>query len=156
MDELAGIYARELPTVDRSVQLGVASSKLVHVSFPTEPDEGATDDHELLDRVESVVEGGEPDDFEDVAVGLTVPTNQRAVLERLRQVRPGESIDVEGLTRMTPNLDAEEDDDRALVREALSANPIPLVVPDHRVDGVSGALPGEVRRRLRGVEGLSP
>lgn len=155
MDALAGIYARELPTVDRHVQLGVASGTLVHVSFPPTPDEDADDDHELLDRFERVFEDGEPDDFEDVEIGLTVPTDQRAVLERLREVRPGETVDVESLTRMTPSLDAEEDEDRGTVREALAANPIPVVLPDHRVDGVAGAIPGAVRRRLREVEGLS-
>lgn len=154
MDAIAGIYARELPSVDRYVQLGVASDKLVHCSFPESPDEEATGEHELLDRVERVVEDGEPDDFADVEIGLTVPTDQRAVLERLREVRPGETVDVPALARMTPSLD-DEDEDREVVRRALRGNPIRLVLPDHRVDGIEGATPGEVRRRLREVEGLS-
>lgn len=156
MEDIAGIYTRELPSLDRSVQLGIASGKLVHVSFPRQPDEGAETEHELLDRVATIFGSGEPDHLDDVEVGLTVPTDQRAVLEALRQVRPGESTDVQRLARMTPDLDHEEDEDRALVHEALANNPLPLAVPDHRVDGISGATPGEVRSRLREVEGLSP
>lgn len=166
MEDIAGIYTRELPTVDRHVQLGIASGTLVHVSFPPAPDEDASTEHELLDRFECVIEDGEPDDFQDVEIGLTVPTDQRAVLERLRTVRPGETVDVRALARMTPSLnpDGDEADDGAddgaeeaigVVHEALGANPIPVVLPDHRVDNVSGALPGAVRRRLREVEGLS-
>lgn len=156
MEDVAGIFARELPTLDRHVQLGIAGGKLVHVSFPRTPDDEAGDDHELLDRIAAIFAEGEPDHLEDVEIGLTVPTDQRAVLEALRQVRPGESTDVHGLARMTPTLDDEEDDDLRLVREALSNNPLPLAIPDHRVDGVSGATPGELRSRLREIEGLSP
>lgn len=156
MEDVAGIYTRELPALDRSVQLGIASGKLVHVSFPRRPDRDGEGEHELLDRIATVFASGEPDHFGDVEVGLTVPTDQRAVLEALRQVRPGESTDVQGLARMTPTLDHGDDDDSALVREALANNPLPLAVPDHRVDGVSGATPGEVRSRLREIEGLSP
>jgi methylated-DNA-[protein]-cysteine S-methyltransferase len=40
------------------------------------------------------------------------------------------------------------------VREALAANPVPLLIPDHRVrDGPSGAPP-PVEQKLRAVEGL--
>lgn len=155
MDALAGIYARELPTIDRHVQLGVARDKLLHVSFPRTPDEEATGEHELLDRFERVLVDGEPDDFVDLEVGLTVPTDQRAVLEHLRKVRPGETVDAHALARMTPSLDAEEDEDLEVVRRALSQNPIPIVLPDHRVDEIEGATPGAVRRRLREVEGLT-
>jgi methylated-DNA-[protein]-cysteine S-methyltransferase len=55
---------------------------------------------------------------------------------------------------MTPGFDADSTDDLVSVREALSENPAPLFVPDHRVrDGPSGA-PGVVEQRLRSVEGL--
>jgi len=155
MEEIGGIYARHVPAVDRYVQLGIASGKLVHVSFPGTPEEDADEDHELLDRVTAVLEG-EADDLSDVEVGLTVPTDQRAVLETLRTVPRGASTDAERLVRRTPGLDPEDDDAPAVVRRALAANPVPVVVPDHRVDGVEGATPGVVRRRLRELEGLTP
>ena len=47
-----------------------------------------------------------------------------------------------------------EQEDQQQVREALAANPVPLLIPDHRVrDGPSGAPP-EVEQRLRSLEGL--
>lgn len=155
MDDLAGIHARHLPDLDRHVQVGLASGTLVQVSFPETPDETAAGDHELLDRLAGVVTGEREDDFDDVAVALTVPTDQRAVLETLRTVPAGTSTEVETLLRMTPGLDPEGDGAEATVREALRANPLPVVIPDHRVDGAQGATPDPVRRRLRAVEGIA-
>lgn len=153
MEAAAGIHARESEYLERFVQLGVAGGKVVSVSFPPAADEAATPDHPLLDRVFRYLEGG-ADDFADVDVGLTVPSDQRAVLEALRGVGHGEQISVETLARMTPDLDPGAEDDRELVRLALAENPVPLVIPDHRVrDGPSGAPP-EVEQRLRSLEGL--
>lgn len=154
MDDLAGIHARALPELDRHVQVGVASGRLVQVSFPETPDEAAAGDHELLDRLAGVLAGEREDDFDDVTVALTVPTDQRAVLQTLRTVPAGTSTDPEALVRMTPGLDPEDDGAEATVREALRANPVPVVIPDHRVDGAQGATPDPVRRRLRELEGI--
>lgn len=153
MDEEAGIYARESSYLDRYVQVGVASGRVISVSFPADPDEGAQPDHDLLDRIAAYLEG-EEDDFRDVEVGLTVPTDQRAVLEAVREIPYGEQLSVERLARLTPELDPEDEDDLVLVRTALDGNPVPLLVPDHRVrDGPSGAPP-EVEQKLRSLEGL--
>jgi len=40
------------------------------------------------------------------------------------------------------------------VTDALRENPIPILFPDHRVQGGPYATPGEVRAELRRVEGL--
>jgi len=148
-----GIYARESGYLNRFVQLGVAGDRVVSVSFPTVADETARDDHPLLDRIDRYLEGG-ADDFADVGVGLTVPTDQRAVLEALRRVPYGEQLSVAKLAGTVPDLDPADDADQELVRTALAANPVPLVIPDHRVrDGPSGAPP-EVEQLLRALEGL--
>ena len=153
MDEVAGIYARESGYLDCHVQLGLAQGRVISVSFPARPESGAETDHELLDRIEAYLQG-ERDDFADVTVALTMPTDRRAVLESVREVPYGEQATVEQVARMTAGLDSEEADDRTLVREALADNPVPLFVPDHRVrDGPSGAPP-VVEQRLRSVEGL--
>ena len=149
----AGIYARESDYLERYVQLGEAGDRIISVSFPTQPDADAGADHPLLDRIDDYLTGN-GDDFTDVAVGLTVPTDQREVLEAVRQIPYGENASVERVASMTPDLSAEEMDDLNLVREALDANPVPLFVPDHRVrDGPSGAPP-TVEQKLRVVEGL--
>ncbi|MDZ7701901.1 MAG: methylated-DNA--[protein]-cysteine S-methyltransferase [Halobacteriales archaeon] len=153
MEASAGIQARESEYLERFVQLGVAGDKLVSVSFPATPDEEATDEGPLLDRVVRYLEGA-ADGFEDVDVGLTVPSDQRGVLEALRGVGHGEQVSVEKLTAMTAGLDPDAEDDHELVRRALAGNPVPLVIADHRVrDGPSGAPP-EVEQRLRSLEGL--
>ncbi len=153
MDDVAGIFARESTYLGCHVQVGLAQGRVISVSFPSVPDRDAESDHELLNRVAAYLQG-DRDDFSDVTVALTVATDEREVLERVRGVPYGEQATVEQLTRMVPDRDPEEPEDRTLVREALASNPVPLLVPDHRVrDGPSGAL-SDVERRLRALEGL--
>ena len=151
MDEDAGIYARESTYLDRYVQLGIAQRRVISVSFPSTPDDEG--DHDLLDRIENYLQGTE-DDFRDVTVALTVPTDHRAVLEQLRELRYGTQATVEELTGMTAGLDADDEDDRALVREALADNPAPLLIPDHRIRDGPSAAPARVEQKLRSLEGL--
>ena len=148
-----GIYARRSDYLDRHVQLGIASQRLISVSFPQTPDADASDDHPLLDRIFAYLEGVE-DDFSDVEIGLTVPTRHRNVLERVREIPYGEQVSVRDLAAITPDFDPENDDDLDDVRTALAENPLPLVIPDHRVrDGPSNAPP-EIEQKLRAIEDL--
>ncbi|WP_136602066.1 methylated-DNA--[protein]-cysteine S-methyltransferase [Salinigranum halophilum] len=143
----AGIFARSFD--DFVVEIGVASGRVVGVSFPDAvPDDAATD-HALLERVAAYLDG-EEDHFDDVQVALTVPTAQRSVLEATRNVPYGETVSVERLARLA-GLDPEDDDDRRTVETALRENPVPLFVPDHRVEG-PGATPPTVARLLRAIE----
>lgn len=143
----AGIFARSFE--DCVVEIGVASGRVVGVSFPTTAPDDATDDHPLLDRVEAYFDGA-ADHFDDVQVALTVPTAQRSVLEAVRNVPYGETISVERIARMA-GFDPEDSEDVRTVETALRENPVPLFVPDHRVDG-PGATPPAVARRLRTIE----
>jgi methylated-DNA-[protein]-cysteine S-methyltransferase len=148
----AGIYARDSEFLDRYVQFGAAGEKIIQLSFPTVPDDDASADHELLDRIERYL-NSEADDFRDVDVGLTVPTDQRSVLEAVREIPSGEQGSVEQVARMA-GLEPDDEDSQRTVREALAENPAPLLIPDHRVrDGPSGAPP-EVEQKLRSIEGL--
>jgi methylated-DNA-[protein]-cysteine S-methyltransferase len=144
-----GIYARELDGLDRTVQIGVASGRVISLSFPEDPSEEATRGHELLDRIERVLRG-ESDDFADVPIALTVPTDHRAVLERVREIPYGETSDVATLARTAPGLDPERDE--GVVRAALEANPVPILIPDHRVLDGPSALPTGLECRLREIE----
>jgi methylated-DNA-[protein]-cysteine S-methyltransferase len=153
MDENAGIYARESPYLERFVQLGVASGRVLRVTFPRDADEDAEAEHAVLDRIIAYLEGVE-DDFVDVQVALTLPTDQRRVLEAVRAVPYGEQVNVETLTRMTTDLDHTEEADLQLVRTALDENPAPILIPDHRVRDGPSAAPPDVEQKLRSLEEL--
>jgi methylated-DNA-[protein]-cysteine S-methyltransferase len=150
MDETAGIYALHSEYLDRYVQVGIAQNRVISVEFPRELDEMT--DHELLGRLREYLEG-EPDDFQDVDVAMTMPTAHREVFEAVRQVPYGENATVEQIEHMIPGRTDEEDLQRT-IREALTDNPTPIFIPTHRVrDGPSG-MPAEVVTRLRTLEGL--
>jgi methylated-DNA-[protein]-cysteine S-methyltransferase len=151
MDDVAGIYARESTYLDRYVQIALAQGRVISVSFPTEPESDAGTEHALLDRIEAYL-GGERDAFEDVQVALTVPTDQRAVLDAVQRVPYGESATVDQLARLTPGRDP--DGDHAGIRAAVADNPAPLLIPTHRVRDAAGSEPAAVAERLRAVEGL--
>ena len=149
----AGIYARESAYLGCYVQLGCAQGRVISISFPPSEPVDALADSDLLDRIEAYLEGAE-DDFADVQVALTVPTDQRAVLETVRGIPYGTQVGVEKVARMTADLDPEDEADLALVREALADNPAPVVIPDHRVRDGPSAAPAAVEQKLRAVEGL--
>ncbi|RQG91985.1 MGMT family protein [Natrarchaeobius chitinivorans] len=153
-DADAGIYARESSYLDRYVQIGAASGRVISVSFPETPATDATAEHPVLETIFEYLDGLERVSFDDVQVALTVPTGQRAVLERVRGIPYGDQVTVETLARMTPELDPDDDDDRILVRTALDANPAPLVIPDHRVRDGPSAAPPAVEQKLRSIEEL--
>lgn len=145
-----GIFAREAPQVGRAVEIGVASGRVVGVSFPESIAADAETDHPLLDRVSAYL-SGKHDHFDDVTVALTVPTDQRGVLEAVRNVPYGETVAIERIVRMA-GLDPEETADVETARSALAANPVPLFIPDHRVCDAPGGTPDAVATRLRALE----
>jgi methylated-DNA-[protein]-cysteine S-methyltransferase len=148
-----GIYASYSPYLERYVQLGFASGRVLSVSFPEkEPD--AEDEHDLLDRIEEYLDGVTEDEFADVEVALTVPTEERSVLQTVRELPYGENVTVEQLAAMTPSLDPDDDVDLNVVRNALAGNPAPLLIPDHRVRDGPSAAPAAVEQKLRSLEGL--
>jgi methylated-DNA-[protein]-cysteine S-methyltransferase len=149
----AGIYARESEYLERHVQVGFASGRVLSVTFPETPDEDALRELPLLDRIQAYLEG-EEDGFSDVDVAMTMSTDRRTVLEAVRGAPYGQQVSVKKLASLAPDLDPEDGEDCQLVRTALAENPTPLVIPDHRVrDGPSAAPPG-VEQRLRSLEGL--
>jgi len=149
----AGVYARESAYLERYIQVGAAGGRVLSVSFPEAPDDDAGTDLPLLDRIQAYLEGSETD-FSDVDVAMTMPTDQRDVLETVRGVPYGEGVSVRDLARMTPGLDPDDEEAGQLVRTALAENPAPLLIPDHRVRDGPSAAPPAVEQRLRSLEGL--
>lgn len=149
----AGVYARESPRLGRAVELGVAAGRVLSVSFPETVPDDADPDHPVLDRLFDYLDGA-TDDFTDVTLALTVPTAQRSVLEATRNVPYGESVTLDRVVRMTGELDDEDEGDLETARTALSNNPVPILVPDHRVRDAPGATPSDVAAALRDLEGV--
>jgi methylated-DNA-[protein]-cysteine S-methyltransferase len=101
---------------------------------------------------------GEPDPMDDVVIDLAgVSEFRRGVYEIARTVGPGDTITYgEIASRLgTPHAARE-------VGQALGANPVPLIVPCHRVLAAGGRLGGfsarggvTTKSRLLAIEGAS-
>ncbi len=150
---VSGIVTRRSPYLDRYVQLGIASNRVIRVTFPTEPAADAAEDHPLLDRIFGYLEGGTAD-FSDVELALTVPTDHRRILEATREIPYGEGIDVATLASRIPGVTRQDEEELQLLRTVLAENPVPLLIPDHRVRDAPSAAPPDVEQRLRSLEGL--
>jgi len=145
-----GIYAQRFDDLGTVVQLGVASGQVIDVSFPeTVPDDAATD-HEVFTLIDDYLDGDRLA-LTDVEIALTVPTDHRQVLDALQNVSAGNTVTVSRLARLA-GMDEDSEEDQATVRDALQANPVPLLIPDHRVHDAQGATPPDVAATLRGLE----
>ncbi|MFD1597598.1 MGMT family protein [Halobellus rarus] len=145
-----GIFARESERLDRAVEIGVASGRVVGVSFPETLPDDADPEHPVLDRIFAYLDG-ESDHLADVEIGLTVPTEHRRVLEAARNVPHGETVSLDRVVRMA-GLDPDDSADVETARAAFAENPVPLLVPDHRVRDAPGGAPAAVAARLREIE----
>ncbi len=147
-----GIFHRYSEYLESYVQVGTAGDKVVSVSFPETPDEDSIqDDLEVLDSIFEYIDGEEVD-LSEYDVGLTLGGIERSALLRTRDIPRGTTITYEELAE---SIGADEDDYED-VREALVSNPVPVLLPCHRVVEESGIgdYTGEtsIKRRLLEVE----
>ena len=111
----------------------------------------------LMDRIEDYA-AGEPVDFTDVALDLGgVPDFHRRAYEILVTVGWGETLTYGDLARRLGDVGLSR-----AVGQAMGANPIPLVIPCHRVlasDGKPGGFsaPGGAASKVKmlALEGVS-
>jgi methylated-DNA-[protein]-cysteine S-methyltransferase len=103
---------------------------------------------------------GEPEDLADVVVDLDdVPDFHRRVYDVARTIPPGETRSYGDIARALGEPGAAQ-----AVGRALGGNPVPIVVPCHRVLAADGSLHGfsapggiDTKRRMLEVEGaLAP
>ncbi|MFB6188205.1 MAG: methylated-DNA--[protein]-cysteine S-methyltransferase, partial [Halobacteriaceae archaeon] len=104
-----GIFARKSEYLDCYVQIGIASGRVINVSFPSSPDENSEENGPLLDDIFSYLEGKRMD-FTDIDVGLTISGDERRLLEKTREIPYGEQISVRQLVQMVSTLDSDSDD----------------------------------------------
>ena len=91
----------------------------------------------LLRRLVALTQG-QIDDFADVAIDMSDYTPfRRRVIERCRRIGPGQTMSYAELARAAGSPGAA----RAVGR-CMSSNPLPLVVPCHRVIATGGGLGG--------------
>lgn len=153
MSEQVRLHARESSYLGRYVQLDVASGRVLSVTFPGSVGPETAPDHDLFDRIFAYLAGG-PETFTDVAIDLTLPQSQCAVLEAVRELAYREQVSVERLTQRAAGLDSTSEEAHRLARTALAANPAPLLIPDHRVRDGPSAAPPRIEMKLRSLEGL--
>ena len=145
-----GIYAQRFDELDTIIQLGVASGQVIDVSFPDTAPDDATTDHEVFTLINDYLDGDRLA-LTDVEIALTVPTDHRQVLDALQNVSAGNTVTVSRLARLA-GIDEDSEEDQAAIRDALQANPVPLLIPDHRVHDAQGATPPDVATTLRDLE----
>ena len=145
-----GIYAQRFDKLDAVIQLGVASGQVIDVSFPDTAPDDATTDHEVFTLINDYLDGDRLA-LTDVEIALTVPTDHRQVLDALQNVSAGNTVTVSRLARLA-GMDEDSEKDQAAIRDALQANPVPLLIPDHRVHDAQGATPSDVAATLRDLE----
>ncbi len=153
----SGIEYRRSGYLETYVQVGVASGSAVSVEFTDEPEGEEPAPGEGSDALEAVFAylDGEVETTPDIEYALTVSGVERRALERTRDVPYGTTTTYEEFAASIG--EADEEDDIARVREALHDNPVPIVLPSHRIvaeDSAGGfAGPRDVKRKLLEVEG---
>lgn len=149
----SGVYAREVPAIDRWIRVGIASGSVIKVDFPSTDPVADADSAPVLDALVEYLESGTPIDGADIPIGLTGPTSYRPIYDTIRAIPFGTRITVQTVCERTAEV-AGRDDGPELVRAAIDANPVPVLVPTHRITDHPPAMPSPVFDRCRSVEGL--
>lgn len=145
-------YAKYYPYLESNLEVVIAEGRVTSVTFPDEPHSDAEDEHELLDRIDGYLSGTVEDEFADVEIGIEASPPEQQVFEALRSIPYGENSSVADIARSVPEYDAGTDDDLDAIREILDRNPVPVILPDHRVRDGPSAAPPRVEQRLRSLE----
>ena len=145
-------FARYNAYLESVIELEIGDDAVYALSFPEDGSTAASEEHPLLDRIEDYLSGAVEDDFRDVSIHLDGDEHERAVLKTVRTVPYGEGVSVTDLAREIPSMTAENVTDEDRIREILATNPIPVIIPDHRVRDGPSAAPPRVEQRLRSLE----
>lgn len=146
MDD-SGIEHRWSEYLDTCVQVGVAGGRVVSVSFVDEPAPESDEafEGEGSDGLEAIFAylEGDIETSLDVPYALTVSGVERRALERTRDLPYGTTLTYEEFASSVGEEDVE------MIRDTLHKNPVPIVLPSHRVvaEGGTGGFAGPRRTK---------
>lgn len=149
----SGVFIGYSESLERWIQLGIASGNVIQLTVLTDSP-GPSDSHPILDRVLAYLDKEDGHTVSEIPIALTVPTQQREIYQTVREIPYGHEWAVSDVVARTAVLEPGEGSIGS-VRECLTANPIPILIPDHRVSDSSGSLEPAVRERVRSIEGLA-
>jgi methylated-DNA-[protein]-cysteine S-methyltransferase len=146
-----GIAAVELPGADDAATIRRIAKALPEATEATPPPQIA----EAIAAITRLL-AGEPDDLTTLPLDLDgVPEFHRRVYDGARTIPPGETRSYGEVAAALGEPGAAQ-----AVGRALGRNPVPIVVPCHRVLAANGALHGfsapggiETKRRMLALEG---
>jgi O-6-methylguanine DNA methyltransferase len=132
--EALALYSRFSQELGLYVQLEVLGDRVRRVRLASEPIEGVEASHPYLTRILDHIRTGEGD-LSDIPVDLQVGPFDREVLAFLRTLRPGTTITYGEIARRLGRPKASR-----AVGNACRRNPIPVVIPCHRVVPATGGI----------------
>jgi O-6-methylguanine DNA methyltransferase len=127
-------YARFSAELHLYVWMWLHGERIASVAMRPDPSPDADARHPYLDRILRHVRTG-AGDLKDLPVELNVSAFERRVLEETRRIPTGRTASYADVARRigAPNA-------ARAVGNALARNPVPLVIPCHRVVPVSGGI----------------
>lgn len=156
-DEALAVYSRFSRELGVYVRLEVLGGRVSGVLLTRSPSKGADASHPYLTRILEHLRTGEGD-LTDIPLHLEVTSFEREVLEFLRKLPRGKTMTYGEIARRLGRPGAAR-----AVGQAVAGNPIPVVIPCHRVLPASGGVGGysgghgpATKRKLLEREGALP
>jgi O-6-methylguanine DNA methyltransferase len=133
--EAMSLYARFSEDLGLYVNIALSGGEVSSVSMTRdEPREPHGADHPYLARIIKHLSSGK-DNLRDIPVRLSVPPFDRAVLNALRDIPPGDIVTYGEVASRIGRPRAAR-----AVGSACARNPVPIVIPCHRVVPATGGL----------------
>lgn len=133
-DEALAVYSRFSRELGLYVRLEILEGRVSGVQLTHDPLEGPSPSHPYLTRILEHVRTGKGD-LADIPLHLEVTPFERRVLDTLQTIPAGDTITYGEVARRVGQSKAAR-----AVGQAVARNPIPVVIPCHRVVPASGGI----------------
>ena len=128
-------YARYSSALGLYVLMEIEDGKVLRMELTSdEPEYAPSSEHPYLDRVIAHLSTGQ-DDLADIPVSIEGSPFRLQVLEALRRIPPGETRTYGEVAKQIGRPNAAR-----AVGSACASNPVPIIVPCHRVVPSGGGL----------------